>query len=477
MSYLNRFLSTAFLLLSLGMNSPLLGQNQTDDLSPIFTPEKVPFTIQIEQANFSLPNGIHSNVFATHKDKWLLLAGRTNGMHTFDPGNNNFPPSAQNTTVYVVDPTTGTVWSRSLTDVASGLTQAEIDQLSVTSPQYYQKSGVLYITGGYGVDTATGLFSTKPVLTAIDIKGLIKWVKRSGEAKPAAHYIRRLVNPIFQVTGGVMALGQDNITLLMLGQNFTGFYNDNSNGDYTQLVRRFKIKDTGHKLSVSIRSNHPHMPDANYRRRDLNIVPVMHTLYDLPTPGFIGFSGVFTLDGGIWTVPILFSYKGNPSMNDPSNPSTFKQGMNNYTSATVGLFSNNNGKMYTTFLGGISFGYFVNGVFTTDPEFPFINQVTTVSFDRNGNYKQYLMAGEYPVIPSTGTNPGNPLLFGAGAVFVQNQEISAFSNGVIRLDRIKQPGTLLGWVVGGIQSTVPNTSVAADSAASPYIFRVTATKQ
>jgi len=53
-------------------------------------------------------------------------------------------------------------------------------------------------------------------------------------------------------------------------------------------------------------------------------------------------------------------------------------------------------------MGGISFGYFDNGVFQTDGELPFINQVTTIRIDPQGRFTQYLMDAEYPVILSTG---------------------------------------------------------------------------
>src|SRR5258707_1143211 len=83
------------------------------------------------------------------------------------------------------------------------------------------------------------------------------------------------------------------------------------------------------------------------------------------------------------------------------------------------------------------------GIFETDSEVPFINQVTTIQMDKNGNFTQYLMSGEYPVIPSTGSNPGNPLLFGAGAYFMPNN-ITQYANGVISLDAIRQP-TVIGY--------------------------------
>ena len=123
-------------------------------------------------------------------------------------------------------------------------------------------------------------------------------------------------------------------------------------------------------------------------------------------------------------------------------------------------------------LGGISFGYFQGGTFQTDAQLPFINQVTTIKRDRDGVFAQYLMDAEYPVIPSTGSNPGNTLLFGAGATLIPADGLPKYNNGVLKSDRLRSNPILVGYIVGGIQSTLPNTSTSADTAASPYIFTV-----
>lgn len=447
--------------------------NQTPDVSPIFPNSNLPFTVQIEQADFSLPNGIHSGVSATYQGKWIFLAGRTNGMHTFNDDPNNFPPQKQNQTVYVVDPHKKSVVSRSLTDSGSGLTQAQIDQLSVTSPQFYQKGTTLYITGGYGVDTDTGEFSTKNVLTAIDLPGLVDWVLNQSEHTNLARHIRQVSDEMFRVTGGYMAQSGIRPTLLIFGQNFPGYYFfPNENGYYTQQVRRFYILDTGTYLSFIPVNYNPADQDPSYRRRDLNVLPtVRRGKNGFLVAGYVALSGVFTLDTGIWTVPVEINVKGKASMADPSLSSTFKQGMNNYVCATFGMFSSKTDEMYNVLLGGISYGFFENGSFQTSEEFPFINQVTTVKSDKYGDYEQYLMDGEYPVILSTGSNPGNPLLFGAGAQFMLADDVKTYSNQVIRLDKLDQP-KVVGYIVGGIQSTLPNTNVASDSSASAYIFKV-----
>jgi hypothetical protein len=443
--------------------------NQTPDVSPIFPQGEVPFTLQINQAAFSLPNGIHSGAVAIYEGKWLLIAGRTNGLHGFN-NTGNFPPSAQNTVIYVVDPINEIVYSRDLNDPLSGLTQAQIDTLSVTSPQSYQKGDTLYITGGYGLNTATAEFMTFPVLTGINIPKLIHWVVNPVPNEIAAPSFRQTSNPVFQVTGGDMFLSEG-VTLLIMGQNFTGEYTPSSDGDYTEQVRRFKIIDNGNVLSIKLKDPTP--PDPSFRRRDLNIVPVIQEVIGVSIPSYIAFSGVFTPDVGVWTVPVLINHNGKPKMPGPKKPKTFKQGMNNYVCPTLGLFSGKTGEMFVTLFGGISYGFFdASGVFQTDTEIPFINQVTTIKYQLKTNFKQYLMDAVYPTILSTGTNPGNPLLFGASAEFFPSSNLPTYDNGVIKLDSLGHEPLVIGYIVGGIQSTLPNTNTMADSAASPYIFEV-----
>lgn len=444
-----------------------LTANQTDAVTPILPQTLLPFSIEIEQESLLLPSGLQAGATAMHDGKWLYLAGRTNGLHGFDPGNNNFPPLEQNTTIYVIDLQAQTVYFRDLKDPASGLSQEQIDQLSVTSPQAFQSKNTLYFCGGYGVDTATGQFSTKPVLTAIDVPSLMHWVMHPESDETVAKLIRQTSHPLLQVTGGYMtAIDPHLTTLLIFGQNFVGYYTTDSNGLYTEQVRHFQIIDTGKELYIQPR--HMEAPNPNYRRRDLNVVPIVRPH---KKQAYVALSGVFTLDSGIWTVPVIIKPDGSSSMADPNNPNTFKQGMNNYACPTVGMYSGSSDDMFTVILGGISYGYFQGGIFQTDAEIPFTNEVTTVKIDKKGNFSQYIMNNQYPTIPSQGTNPGNTLLFGAGAAFFPATDLPIYSNGVFKFDKLED-STVLGYIVGGIMSTLPNTNTRADSTASPYIFRV-----
>jgi len=448
-------------LLAILLTSSLVADNQTPMTSPVLPQDSIPFRIRIEEADFAIP-AVHSGVYGTYKGKWLILSGRTNGLHGFDNNDNNFPPMQQNRVAYVVDPVAKTFVGRALDD-HSGLTTEQIDELSTTSPQFFQARDTLYISGGYGVITKTGEFNTKNTLTAIDLDGFMRWVERETNHK-ASKYIRQTSHPLLRVTGGDMQPTDPRLAMLLIfGQDFKGFYTPGSNGKYTKQVRRFQIIDTGEKLYVVAKKSEPENP--SYRRRDLNVVPYIKD----GSNAYVALSGVFTESGGIFTVPVIINPDGSTFMADPEEG--FKQGMNNYISATTTLYSKEREENYILLLGGMTFGYFENGVFLTDSEIPFTNEITSVRIDKEGKFEQFLMEGEFPVIPSTGTNPGNTLLFGSGAEFLPADNVPLYLNGVIRYDDLDKP-VLIGYIVGGIMSTLPNTNTREDSTASPYVFKV-----
>ncbi|MEX0940223.1 MAG: hypothetical protein WDZ41_02595 [Candidatus Babeliales bacterium] len=445
------------------------GPNQTDTVTSVLVNTVLPFKITIELTDFQIPDGIQSMAVGQDGYNYLFITGRTNGLHGF-ANSDDFPPSKQNTTVFVVNTNTRTVFCRSLFD-RSGLSQHQIDLLSVVSAQSYQSGNTLYITGGYGIDTQSGMFSTKDTLTAINIPGLINWVTQPNCCSCASAYIRQISNPVFQVTGGEMVQYGQCPTLLIFGQNFIGNYDTSANGIYTKQVRRFNIIDDGNHLNVEVLN--PSAPEESFRRRDLNIIPIIKTNSGKKIPAYVALSGVFTLDTGIWTVPVEITAGGNSIMSEPNFASTFKQAMNNYNSAHIELLTGN-GDMYSILFGGLTFGFFEDNQFKTDTSIPFTNQITAIKRSPIGEYQQILLPIEFPTILSTESNPGNTLRFGAGARFIIEPNIPVFSNRVLDLKSIKTT-TIIGYIVGGIQSTVPNTSTITDSAASPYIFKVTLT--
>ena len=223
-----RLLACSLLMVEMGWNAALSADNQTPSVSKVHSDHSLPFRIKLEKACFKLPMGVQTYVHGIYQDKWLIITGRIDGLHGFvENSTSNFPSKLQNTTLFVIDPIKKKTYTRSLLDPESGLTQAQVDLLSVTAAQAYQSGKTLYITGGYGVDSATGRFDTKNALSAIDVPGLIHWVKNPYSGETAAEHIRQIFDDTFKVTGGYMhKIEGHHPTLLVMGHEFDGFYGD-----------------------------------------------------------------------------------------------------------------------------------------------------------------------------------------------------------------------------------------------------------
>ncbi|OGN62179.1 MAG: hypothetical protein A3F09_02815 [Chlamydiae bacterium RIFCSPHIGHO2_12_FULL_49_11] len=428
----------------------------------------------MEAASFTLASGVHSYVRAVYDGKWILIGGRTNGLHGFQDSG-NFPASSQNDLVQVVDPSTGTVWSRLLTDPSSGLTPEQIYTLNVTAAQGFQDSDMLYMIGGYGYDPGRNENSTKSTLSVIRLPGLIKWVMNTDPSETFANNLRQTTHPLLKVAGGHLTrVNKHKPVLLIFGQDFDGNYLVSSNGAYTQQVRAFHVIDNG--KSLYIKPCPIEAPNANYRRRDFPVGPIISQNGKALDPSVVVWAGVFTTIGdGYWTVPVSILPHGVTAMADPNGSTTFRQGMNIYNAATSGLFSKSERAMYQIFFGGISYVTVSDSMFSTDSEFPFINTVTATRIDKSGSVTQHLLSS-FPTILQTTVFPGQPFLFGAEAWFFPASGVQLFPSGVISLDDLGAGPVVVGYVVGGIQSRVPNTSSMSESAASAFVFRVTVEK-
>ena len=75
------------------------------------------------------------------------------------------------------------------------------------------------------------------------------------------------------------------------------------------------------------------------------------------------------------------------------------------------------------------------------------------------------------------TCSGGPLqtifLFGANAAFIPTDDLPTFPNDVIAFDKLDKKPVFIGYIVGGIASTISDTNCTTDTQASRYIFKVT----
>jgi hypothetical protein len=457
-------------LAAVGLARNAAADNQTPTVSPVHLNSPLPYKVSLQPYDFgaaSLPT-LHSFAAGHYDGKWVLIAGRTNGLHGFsNTSTQNFPPQFQNRDVWVIDPVAKTSWSRSLEGASGGFTTNELNAITPANNQFYQRGDRLYMTGGYGLQTAPDINGTFDELTALDLPGVVDWViNGTGVAKD---HVRQISDPLFSVTGGAM-YEMGGRTHLVFGQDFRGNYNPTKNGTYTNQVRSFDIVDDG--VTLSIANPTSTTPDPNYRRRDLNIVPVIRPgAGGQLDEGLAVLSGVFTPTVGAWTVPVEIDSQGIPTMADPNAADTFKQSMNGYHAAKLGLFSEASGEMHQLLFGGISLQYLntQTGQIETDDALPFVNDISSIVIDAAGEYSQHRI-GEYPVLTDL---DGLRLRFGANAEFFLAEGIETYDNGVLKLDELTEP-TTLGYIFGGIVTNGPHTrgTPPAASAGSNQIFTV-----
>jgi hypothetical protein len=457
------FLSALLLNIAVGTAR---ADNQTPTTSPIVVGSgDLPYEIRLRRVDThrTLPTlqSFASGIFAaalSNTGLWVIVGGRTNGLHNFssDPLE-NFPPSAQNRRIWVIDPARWRVWSRSIKD--SHLSVDQIDQLSATAYEHVQFGDALYVVGGYGYSHTAKDFKTFPVLTAFDLPKIIDWVQNPAGSPDLADLIRQTSDETLRITGGQMTIIGDR-AILAFGQDFDGGYGSpTAKQTYSGQVRSFRILDNGKDVSIADIRGDPETPDlVNYRRRDLPMVSVIDTTEGQPENEAVALAGVFTETNGIFTVPVEINGAGEPTQADPTLRSTFKQGMNGYDCATIGLYSKTAKATHSVLFGGISYIYYKQGQFVEDTNFPFINQTTTIVRDRNGHYRQYLLDAEFPRIVSP---DGKRYLFGAEAVVFRNLGIPTIGNGLVDLDALRKAAPnakshVLGRIFGGIAAEKPN---------------------
>lgn len=406
--------------------------------------QQVPFHVEIEPVNAQAVPPIHSFAFAKQGSKWLIVGGRTNGLHGFST-NDNFDVTYANEYIVVVDTVTWNYYTSSI----MSLPLATRDPLRSTNMQYTVIGDYLYMAGGFGWDSTLNRYDTYKTLTAIRIDSMINAVVNG---LPIAPYIRQITDPNLQVCGGEMITIGDT-TYLAFGHYFRGRYQQTPGPVFTQIysdeIKKFVIDDDGTTLSLTYYGSV--IDTNNFHRRDLNVCPSI----DLAgNHSFTAFSGVFRKDADLpYTAPIHFNVNSSYTVD-----SSFMQQMNNYACAFLPIFDSVQGNMYTILFGGCSlYDYDTsNGNFVYDTLVPFTSDISVMVRAANGQWAQ---------IPLQTQLPG---LLGSNMKFVPVDTVPMYSNDIVRL-RDVQGRTLVGYLYGGIEAAGPNLQ---PSIANDTIFRV-----
>jgi len=395
--------------------------------------------------------GIQSFAWAQHQGQWLLIGGRTDGLHRRQPFA-AFLAADNNTMAHVVDPVSGTVWSASL----ASLPAAQFEQLQSTNMEFMQQGDVLYVVGGYGFSATANDHITHPLLSAIDVPGAMEAIRTGGALAPHFRYI---TDERLAVTGGYLGrIGAQYV--LVGGQRFIGRYNpmgpDFGPGfiqEYTNAIRRFGIADDGQSLGLIDYS--ATVDTVNLHRRDYNLVP---QVFPDGSFGYTAFSGVFQYAEDIpWLNTVDVSATGHVVV------PVFEQLLNQYHTAHVPLWSSSTQRMSTVFFGGIGRYYFDgNGQLWDDVNVPFVNTISQVTRDGAGQLQE----------TAIGTMPA---LLGSSAEFIRLPEVPMVFDDIVDLDQLSGDTVVIGHIVGGIESSAANIffiNTGTQSTASTRTFRV-----
>ncbi|MBL0055541.1 MAG: T9SS C-terminal target domain-containing protein [Chitinophagaceae bacterium] len=394
--------------------------------------KSLPFQIRLEQTEMAGLPALHSFAYATWEGKWLLMGGRVDGLHRRQPWA-TFNEEGQNKFLYVVDPVKKRVWKKELQGLPAGIAE----QLSSTNLEFCQIGDRLILTGGYGYSKTADDHITYPYLSVINVSDMIRAISDGGTVAQSVVQIR---DERMAVTGGRLASIGDTL-ILAGGQRFDGLYNphgpDHGPGfvqQYTNEIRKFNL-DLGSKIPAityytAIRDS------LLLHRRDYNLVP---QVFEGDETGFTMYSGVFQYNEDIPFTSYVDIKSGTYSVNE-----RFKQKLNHYHSAVLPLYDRSVKNMYTVFFGGIA-QYYPDpaGKIISNKDVPFTKTISVIMRSKDKTEETYL-----PV-----QMPG---YLGAAAEFIFMPDVTLYKKDIADLGALQQKEVLIGYIVGGINSSDKN---------------------
>jgi hypothetical protein len=402
------------------------------------TTDDFPFEIELRPVTIPALPGLHSFAFGQHDGRWLIVGGRTDGLHARQPFT-SFPVEHNNTRFFVVDPVEGLWKSASIADLPAG----PREQLQATNLNFAQYGDTLFVIGGYGFSASRNDHITHPSLSAILVPDVIEaiWNER-----PFEQFVRYREVDRLATTGG--QLGRiGNQFYLAGGHRFDGRYNPMGFATYVQtyrtevLVFNLAFGDTEPEFTEIDAWQDP----AHLRRRDYNLLPYMHTDGEA---GYLISAGVFREDVNLpFLYPVEIRADGYQAIEH------FDQLLSHYHSPKTAFFDAITEQLHMIFFGGLAQFFFEDGNLVQDDLVPFVRTISRVSRDQNGEFREFALPVEMPG------------LRGTSAEFIPNPDLQTNETGVVLLADVPVAGLLLGHIVGGIESPSLN----------PFTFNQTST--
>ncbi len=405
-----------------------------------------PYSVRLEQVAVPGLPGFHSFAYGQHDGKWLIVGGRTDGIHARQPFA-SFPANHNNNHIFVIDPSTGEFFAESLNPLSSGLRE----HLQSTNMNFQQIADTLYIMGGYAFSETAGDHITFPKLTTIVVSETMNDViNGSLNEKSFGH----LYDERFAVTGGQLGELDDKL-ILVGGHRFDGRYNPRDmptfRQEYTHAIQSFRID---HALSGPDISFYSKVVDTDHlRRRDYNLVPY---IFRDGEPGYMISTGVFQREANL---PFLYNVEiGKEEFYNPIPD--FEQLLSHYHSPKLSFYKEESDELHMLFFGGLAQFYFQGDQLIQDDRVPFVTTISRVTRFSDGSFAEFALPEEMPDLKGT------------SAEFIPNPELPKNETGVILMDAIETDELLAGYIVGGIDTPIVNPFVTNQSAVTSASYTV-----
>ncbi len=395
--------------------------------------------------------GVQSFAYGQWEGKWLLVGGRVEGLHRRQPWA-SFLPEGNNTSFYVVDPE-NKQWYQAPLTLLDSMHHAH---LSSTNMQFYQVDSILYCLGGYGWNPVLEEHITFDKMAIIHLPSTIDAIVHGAALDP---HIKQIDCKACQLTGGKLKV-MDDVFYLLGGQLFMGQYNpdgpDAATGfvqQYANAVRRFKLHGGGTDLHIDTLDGFA--DSLLFHKRDYN---ALEQITPDGKSAIRMFSGVFQYEENIpFLNSVLVWDDGFAEDQD------FEQYYNHYHCPALPIYAEQQNTMYNLFFGGIAQYYEMDGMFIEDKSVPFVKTIAQVRIDSLG----VMHEEKYPF--------EMPTYVGAAAEFIPAKAVPMYRGEIIDYDRLPVGKSLLGYIVGGIESDADSiffTTEGEASRANTVIYRV-----
>lgn len=402
------------------------------------------FTLQIEAANIYALPPLHSYAHAQYDGKWLILGGQTSEDEEF---------AHANLEIIVVDPAENKVWMMPSEELYQKI--PSVEQLTSCYAQYYQENGKFYLLGGYGYSREVKGYITFPYMTVIDLKGAIESIISYDFAK-SGRYFHQIQDDYFGVMEGMLTKVKGDFYLVG-GIEFYGFFDEES-PSFNKVPRRDILK---FQLSQNREGIYEvkHLDNFNYSEDFDELIPTyVPQVFPNEKEGFTIFSNE-ALEGQNFASWLDYFDVGH-SISWQRNAK-----IPHYHSTVIPIFDKKSKLMHTIFLGGCDdFLCDTEDVYGTLPEIDSLTQFTQKNFPPNELVKK-------KIEPFTN--------FGRDAKFLLNEQIPKYKNGVIKLNKLPNGKTQIGYIFGGASTVNPMIFQNGDilALANNQVFKVYLTKE